>query len=137
MLIYSSRIKVVSYLKPKHVYSPNYIPVLIRLSHDSSQRNPASESRDDSRSESSTRTAVSAIAKRGQLELDSIRRRLREQVKSLSFAVTSQFSELGGKLNKISGYEHIESLKNQVVENGKTDYFLGIDGEGGVSSFLW
>ncbi|KAF8584698.1 hypothetical protein K439DRAFT_1345405 [Ramaria rubella] len=49
-------------------------------------------------------------------QLDSIRDRVKERITSLSSAATLSLAELGDRLNRVTGYEHIEQLKHKVVE---------------------
>jgi sensitive to high expression protein 9 len=53
------------------------------------------------------------------LDLNSLRALMKARASALSSQAAISLSELGGRLNKITGYEHIEILKHQVVENGK------------------
>lgn len=50
--------------------------------------------------------------------LDMIRSRLRRHASLLSSAASLNFTEIGGRLNKVTGYEHIEELKHKVIETG-------------------
>jgi hypothetical protein len=50
--------------------------------------------------------------------LDAFQRRLRTQASLLSSSATLNLAEIGGRLNKVTGYEHIERLKHKVVETG-------------------
>lgn len=47
---------------------------------------------------------------------------LRARADSISAAAVTKFSQLGGKLNQVTGYEEIEALKRQVVDNGTFVY---------------
>jgi len=53
-----------------------------------------------------------------QLDLNGIRNSLKERASSLSSATTLGLAEIGGRLNKVTGYQHIEELKRKVVETG-------------------
>lgn len=121
MLSSSTRIGIVSYYRPKHVCIHNCTSshtLLIRHTHNTSPPSPNSEARNVSRNESNPHTTTAVLAKETSARLENLCTLLRERAKSLSSAASVQFAQLGGKLNQISGYEHIESLKAQVVQNG-------------------
>lgn len=50
--------------------------------------------------------------------LDMIRIRLKKHANLLSSTANLSLAEIGGRLNKVTGYEHIEKLKHKVVETG-------------------
>ncbi|KAF8517373.1 Mdm33 family-domain-containing protein [Hysterangium stoloniferum] len=53
------------------------------------------------------------------LFLNTFRTLLKERTSALSSQAAVSLSELGGRLNKVTGYEHIEILKHQVAQNEK------------------
>jgi hypothetical protein len=50
--------------------------------------------------------------------LDIIRSRLRKHASLLSSAATLDLAEMGGRINKVTGYENIEKLKQKVADTG-------------------
>lgn len=47
---------------------------------------------------------------------------LRSRAQKAGAEAAVQFNELGGKLNKVTGYDEIEALKRKVVERGLSNY---------------
>ena len=58
------------------------------------------------------------------MTLDAFRTRLTERANELTSNARLSLSELGGRVNQITGYEHIERLKHKVVQTGKTSLIL-------------
>jgi hypothetical protein len=83
----------------------------------------------------------SKLRKGGSFDLDTLRTRFRQlsdrsavtvrrQADDFTAKAASTFSQLGSQLNRVTGYEEIEALKRQVVDQGsyisRIDRFLSL-----------
>jgi hypothetical protein len=67
------------------------------------------------------------VAKRFRSWSDRTKATIEQRAGELSASAATSFSQLGGQLNQITGYEEIEALKKQVVAQGDPTSYHGED----------